>query len=35
METLASLKALQDERVEKTKKANEAIAKLISVKDDF
>jgi flagellar motor switch protein FliM len=35
METLASLKALHDERVEKTKKANEAIAKLIATKDDF
>jgi len=35
METLASLKALDDERSEKQKKANEAIAKLIAVKDEF
>ena len=35
METLSSLKALDEERDEKQKKANEAIAKLISVKDDF
>jgi len=35
METLASLKALEKERSEKQKKANEAIAKLIAVKDEF
>jgi len=35
METLQSLKALDEERDEKQRKANEAIAKLISVKDEF
>jgi len=35
METLTSLKALNEERLEKTQKANEAIAKLIAVKDQY
>jgi len=34
METLHSLKSLQEERVEKTKKANEAIARLIEARDE-
>lgn len=34
METLHSLKALQEERLEKIKKANEAIAKLIEARDE-
>ncbi len=35
METLESLKALDQERSDKQQKANEAIAKLISIKDEF
>jgi len=35
IETLASLKALNEEREEKTRQANEAIAKLISVRNEF
>jgi len=35
METLRSLKSLNDERLERTRKANEAIAKLIETRDEF
>ncbi len=35
IETLTSLKALHEERLDRTRKANEAIAKLISLKDDY
>jgi len=35
METLRSLQSLHDERVEKTKNANAAIARLIEARDDF
>ena len=35
METLRSLKALHEERLEKTRKANEAIARLIETRDSF
>lgn len=35
METLRSLKALHEERLEKTRKANESIAKLIATRDEF
>ncbi len=35
METLRSLKSLNDERLERTRKANEAIAKLIETRDTF
>ena len=35
METLRSLKGLHEERVEKTRQANEAIARLIATRDEF
>jgi flagellar motor switch protein FliM len=35
METLASLKALSQEREERINKANDAIAKLISAREEF
>ena len=35
METLRSLKALHEERLERTRKANEAIARLIETRDSF
>jgi flagellar motor switch protein FliM len=35
METLRSLKGLHEERLERTRKANEAIAKLIATRDEF